>query len=241
MTSFSIHALALAGALGLTASSAQAQSSPCPGNMASYFNLKLGDAIKCTCPALDRGRAVWGTARYTIDSDVCRAAVHAGAMPAAGGEITVYLAEGCPIFRNSAKNSVQSTNYGPYGRTFHFTPEAPACEARTKDDPAPDCPYSMAVFAQMKPGQSWRCKCSDLQIKTAGAVWGDGRYTADSSTCGAAFHAGTLPLEGGEVTLYTDLGCKRYLAAQKYGLASRERGEQAMSFAFVHPLPACAN
>ena len=97
MFSFATRLLcALAAALGLAAWSnyAQAQSSPCPGNMSSYFNLKNGDSIKCTCPALGAGRSVWGTNRYTVDSDVCRAAVNAGAAPAGGGEVTVYLAEG---------------------------------------------------------------------------------------------------------------------------------------------------
>jgi hypothetical protein len=125
--------LALAAA-AVSATPAYAESSPCPGNMASYFNLKNGEMVKCTCPALAGGRTVWGTARYTIDSDVCRAAVHAGAAPAAGGEVTVYLAEGCPIFRSNAKNGVQSTNYGPYGRTFHFAKDAPDCDVQTKDD-----------------------------------------------------------------------------------------------------------
>ena len=232
--------LALAAA-AVSATPAYAESSPCPGNMASYFNLKNGEMVKCTCPALAGGRTVWGTARYTIDSDVCRAAVHAGAAPAAGGEVTVYLAEGCPIFRSNAKNGVQSTNYGPYGRTFHFTKDAPDCDVQTKDDAVTDCPFSMSVFAQMKPGQSWRCKCSDTRMKNIGTVYGDGRYTTDSNTCTAALHAGVLQLAGGEVTMHTDEGCKRFSAAAKNGITSREWGAYAMSYAFTSPLPACPN
>ena len=223
------------------APAAYAQSSPCPGNMASYFNLKNGDSIKCTCPALAGGRAAWGTERYTIDSDVCRAGVHAGAAPAAGGEVTVYLAEGCPIFRSNAKNGVQSTNYGPYGRTFHFAKAPPACQVQTKDDPVNDCPFSMSVFAQIKPGQTWRCKCSESRMKNIGSVYGDGRYTADSNTCTAALHAGVLQAAGGEVTVHTDQGCQRFGAAAKNGVTSREWGAYATSYAFAKPLPACTN
>jgi hypothetical protein len=229
-------------ALALVAApAARADSSPCPANMASYFNLKNGESIKCTCPALAGGRTVWGTLRYTVDSDVCRAAVHAGAAPAAGGEVTIYLAEGCPIFRSNPKNGVQSTNYGPYGRTYHFAKDAPACEVQTKDDPVADCPFSMAVFAQMKPGQTWRCKCTENRLKSLGTVYGDGRYTTDSNTCTAALHAGVLQPSGGEVTVHTDEGCKRFPAAPKNGVTSREWAAYAMSYAFAQPLPACPN
>lgn len=228
-------------ALVFAAMPAHAQSSPCPGNMASYFNLKLGESIKCTCPAAASSRAVWGTQRYTVDSDVCRAAIHGGAVTAAGGEVTVYLAEGCPIFRGNAKNGVQSTNYGPYGRTFHFAKEAPACEVQTQDDVVNDCPFSMSVFASMKPGQTWRCKCAEARMKNPGTVYGDLRYTTDSNVCTAALHAGVLQPAGGEVTMHTDEGCKRFAAAAKNGVTSREWAAYPMSYAFAKPLPACAN
>jgi hypothetical protein len=167
--------------------------------------------------------------------------VHAGAAPAAGGEVTVYLAEGCPIFRGNAKNGVQSTNYGPYGRTYHFAQDGPACEVQTKDDPVTDCPFSMSVFAQIKPGQAWRCKCSESRMKNTGAVYGDGRYTTDSNTCTAALHAGVLQSAGGGVTIHTDEGCKRFNASAKNGVTSREWGAYTRSYGFASPLPACAN
>ena len=232
----------LAGVLGLTgAPGAFAQSSPCPANMGSYHNLKNGESIKCTCPALAGSRSVWGTSRYTVDSDVCRAAVHAGAAPASGGEVTVHLAEGCPIFRGTAKNGVQSTNYAPYGRTYQFVKDAPACEVQTKDDPVADCPFSMSVFAQMAPGQTWRCKCPENRMKNPGSVYGDGRYTTDTNVCTAALHAGVLQAAGGDVTVYTDAGCNRFGAATKNGVTSREWAAYPMSYAFAKPLPACMN
>jgi len=241
MTQLAARLLAILALVLVAAPDARAQSSPCPGNMASYFNLKNGESIKCTCPALSGGRTVWGTLRYTVDSDVCRSAVHAGAAPNAGGEVTVYLAEGCPIFRSNAKNGVQSTNYGPYGRTFHFTKDPSACDVQSKDDQMTDCPFSMSVFAQMKPGQTWRCKCPESRMKTVGSVYGDGRYTADSNTCSAALHAGVLKEAGGEVTMHTDEGCKRFPAAAKNGVTSREWGPYTLSYGFATPLPACAN
>jgi hypothetical protein len=232
---------ALGLALAMAALPAFAQSSPCPANMTSYFNLPNGGSIKCTCPAMAGGRTVWGSDRYTVDSDVCRAAVHAGAVPASGGEATVTLAEGCPIFRGAPKNGVQSTNYGPYGRTYHFTKDAPACQVQTKDDPVAECPFSMSVFASMKPGQSWRCNCTAARLQSLGTVYGTDRYTTDSSLCTAALHAGVVQPAGGEVTAHTGPGCARFPASAKNGVTSREWGQYGASYAFKTPLPDCAN
>lgn len=226
--------LALAAAMP-----ALAQSSPCPANMTSYYNLPNGGSIKCTCPAAASGRALWGTDRYTVDSDVCRAAVHAGAVPAAGGEATVTLAEGCPIFRGAPKNGVLSSNYGPYGRTMYFSKDAPACQVQTKDDPIEDCPSSLAVFATMKPGQVWRCRCTETRLKSPGTIYGTDRYTSDSSVCTAALHAGAVQPAGGEVTAHTGEGCPRFPATSKNGVTSREWGRYNASYAFATPLPAC--
>jgi hypothetical protein len=231
-------ALVLTAAIG-TGTSARAQSSPCPANMGSYHNLKDGESVKCTCPALSGNRTVWGTERYTVDSDVCRAAVHAGAVPASGGEVTVYLAEGCPIFRGNPKNGVQSTNFGPYGRTYHFAKDAPACSVQTKDDPVADCPFTMSVFARMQPNQVWRCKCTAARMKSQGSVYGSARYTTDSNVCLSALHAGALQPDGGEVTVRTAEGCQRYAASQKNGITSREWAAYPMSFGFADPLPPC--
>jgi hypothetical protein len=46
---------------------------------------------------------------------------------------------------------------------------------------------------------------------------------------------------GGEVTVHTDEGCKRFAAAAKNGVNSREWGAYTMSYAFAKPLPACMN
>jgi hypothetical protein len=232
-------AAALLALAALLAPPARAETSPCPGNMSSYYNLKNGRSITCACPKLTGGRTVWGTMRYTIDSDVCRAAVHAGAIPASGGEVTVHLADGCPVFRANARNGVQSTNYGPYGRTYYFAADAPPCAQQTKDDLVRDCPFSMSVFAHMKPGLTWRCRCPASRMRSGGAVYGDGRYTTDSNTCLAALHAGALPPEGGDVTVYTGTGCKRFAAARRNGVASRGWNDVPISYGFASPLPAC--
>lgn len=230
---------AFAAALA-AAAPVRAQSSPCPANMGSYHNLAEGESIRCTCPAPTGRRSVWGSERYTADSDVCRAAIHAGAVPAAGGEVTIAVAEGCPIFRGTPKNGVQSVHFGPFGRTFHFAKEAPACSTQTVDDPVADCPFTMSVFARMKPGQTWRCKCPEARMKGSGLVFGSTRYTTDSNVCLAARHAGAVEAAGGAITLRTGEGCAAFAATQNNGVATRHWGAFARSFAFADPLPPCA-
>jgi hypothetical protein len=153
----------------------------------------------------------------------------------------VFLGEGCPIFRGQPKNGVQSVNFAPYGRTFYFAKEAPACSVQTADDPAGECPFTMSVFRRMKPGQTWRCRCTEARVKSQGWVYGTTRYTTDSNTCLAALHAGAVQSAGGDVTAVTGEGCSRFPASQKNGVTSRAWGAHAMSFAFADPLPACGD
>jgi len=60
------------------------QADPCPIRLS--VNRELPTPFTCVCSAqkMQEG-AVWGTDTYTDDSRLCRAAVHAGAIPAAGG------------------------------------------------------------------------------------------------------------------------------------------------------------
>jgi hypothetical protein len=63
---------------------------------------------------------VWGTEIYTTDSSVCAAAVHAGAIPASGGEIRAKAAAGCASYPGSKRNGISTNSWGAYGTSFHF-------------------------------------------------------------------------------------------------------------------------
>src|SRR5688572_28104082 len=53
-----------------------------------------GTAFRVSCPAsCDKG-SVYGTGVYTADTSICRAGVHAGAIPLEGGTVTVVLQPG---------------------------------------------------------------------------------------------------------------------------------------------------
>lgn len=89
--------------------------------------LKEGQKLTCYCPAGDGGWRVYGSDRYTGDSGLCGAAVHAGAISTVGGEVTVYGGGGCESFAASDRNGVSSVAYGHYAPTFGFSDPLPPC------------------------------------------------------------------------------------------------------------------
>jgi hypothetical protein len=79
------------------------------------------------------------------------------------------------------------------------------------------------------PGQTYTFECPTNG--TAVAVWGSDVYTADSSICTAAVHAGKLTLEdGGEVTIEMRPGRSVYGSTTRNGITSNTFGEFPHSF-----------
>jgi len=66
---------------------------------------------------------------------------------------------------------------------------------------------------------------------TAAAVWGSDIYTADSSICTAAVHAGKITLaDGGEVTIEMRPGRSIYGSTTRNGITSSTYGQYPTSF-----------
>ena len=98
----------------------------CPQNMRGRA-LAPGQRLRCACgPGQMRG-SVWGTNRYTADSSICRAALHAGATSPNGGTVTVYAGGSCPGFVGTTRNGVRTGNWGRYGQTYAFRYPLPRC------------------------------------------------------------------------------------------------------------------
>jgi len=211
--------------------------SVCPDNLSNYSALAPGQALRCTCLTSQLKGSVWGSGRYTLDSSICRAAQHAGAIPSTGGRIAVYKSPGCPRFVGSVRNGVTSQNWGPYSQSFGFNWPAASC-APSAEVAAKPCPRTMRAFSGMAPGQKLTCTCSPQQL--GGSIWGSMRYTTDSSTCGAAVHAGAIPASGGKVTVRTTDGCKRFAGTQRNNMRSRDWGSYSRSFYFGGRTPPCA-
>jgi hypothetical protein len=101
---------------------------PCKPSRGCSFNAgqlrgEIGTSHLVNCPpgCSNSGNGLWGSDAYTADSGVCRAAIHAGLISDAGGNVVVTLDPGRPAYRGSVRNGVRSGDYGNYGKSFHLS------------------------------------------------------------------------------------------------------------------------
>jgi hypothetical protein len=95
----------------------------------------LSGRLTVECPANGTMQQVWGTDTYTDDSSICTAAAHAGLITtASGGRVTLEPVGAQQTFAGSARNGVQTRDYGEWPAAFRFagttTTAATAPEAR---------------------------------------------------------------------------------------------------------------
>lgn len=76
----------------------------------------------CICPPSGTAKPgpVWGTGPYTEDSDLCAAARHAGVIDAKGGTITALRIEGLNSYSASARNGIQTSEWGTMSASLVF-------------------------------------------------------------------------------------------------------------------------
>lgn len=97
----------------------ETQLSLCPANAVSLRG--TGQSLRCACPASATGSGnVWGTNIYTDDSNICRAAVHAGAIGPSGGEVLLRILPGRTSYDGSRHNGILTNNYGRWQGSFSF-------------------------------------------------------------------------------------------------------------------------
>ncbi|MBL8837500.1 MAG: caspase family protein [Alphaproteobacteria bacterium] len=94
----------------------------CPINL-EQMRSQTPTRIVCSCtPQLIAFNiAVFGTDVYTDDSGVCNAAIHAGIIDRDGGIVVVTPGAGRQSFAGSARNGVQSRNYGRWQWTYSLS------------------------------------------------------------------------------------------------------------------------
>ena len=71
----------------------------------------------CRCLEVGTG-PVWGTNPYTSDSQLCRAARHAGVIGASGGIVRVTAAPGQNSYPGGSRNGITTDSYGPWNASF---------------------------------------------------------------------------------------------------------------------------
>ncbi|MEX1108653.1 MAG: LCCL domain-containing protein [Dongiaceae bacterium] len=186
----------------------------------------IDGTIRCYCEMNGLEGGIWGTHLYTIDSTICLAAVHAGALQpilqAGGGTVyagTVELrgAPGCPSYPASTANGVTSWSYsGMWQASFYF----PAVQNGVCDPANPPAPGTWYCPPVLTEGvDDLACHCTPDTFET-GTIWGTDIYTSDSQICRSALHAGVVGPEGGGVHVVRLGGQASYEASSRNGVDS---------------------
>ncbi len=105
----------------------------------------------------------------------------------------------------------------------------PTPKTDESDEITPIAWTTAAVGFKDDVGQIYKFECP--ANGTPSAIWGSDIYTADSSVCTAAVHAGVITLEsGGVVTLEFRPGRQIYGSVARNGITSNTYGEYRRSF-----------
>ncbi len=230
----------------------------CPATFAELeaqpgASVREGAPLTCVCPAAERdsgqegvreGTAirgtVWGSGTYTSDSDLCAAAVHAGVVDARrGGRVAAYGADGCLSYEGTSRHGITTQDWGEWGRSFHFAQRGAGTCVAMPDDLCPANASELVLDSRTpstttSPTTSPTLTCSCLPSRAGGTVWGHGRYTTDSSICGAARHAGALDESlKGQVTIRIEDGCDEYVGSIRNDVRTQPWGSYDHSFVVV--------
>jgi hypothetical protein len=185
-----------------------------PGNPGTEFTI--------TCPANCTSGAVWGTLPYTDDSAVCVAAIHAGALTAAGGTTTIAIVPGQDSYPAGSANGISTSQWGSWGRGFVFQTAAVQLT----------CGQNAQTLAG-EPGRTYLVNCPSNC--TSSTIWGAGVYSDDSAVCTAAIHAGVLSTAGGRTVMTIAPGQASYPATTSNGVTSSYWGNCGRSFTVTAP------
>ncbi|KAJ8376600.1 hypothetical protein SKAU_G00071800 [Synaphobranchus kaupii] len=186
---------------------------------------KLRDKCKGTtcnryeCPAgcLNSNGKVIGSVHYEMQSSICRAGLHYGAIDNEGGWLDVTRQGRKDFFVKSYKHGVQSL--GKYQSANAFTVSKVTVKAITCETTASElCPYQ-------KPASHCPrlyCPSNCMQEKHDSArVIGTLSYSDISSICRAAVHAGAIEDQsGGFVDVMPLDNKKQYIASYQNGINS---------------------
>lgn len=79
-------------------------------------------AFNCPAGCADEPYSIWGTDIYTLDSSLCAAAIHTGAISNAGGAVLATYQPGQDSYAATVHNGIETIDYGPWGSSFIVEP-----------------------------------------------------------------------------------------------------------------------
>lgn len=217
--------------LVLFCQSVQAQS-VCPQSPATVG--QSSGTYSCLCSAPNLNTNVWGTAKYTSDSNLCKAALHAGKITAQGGTISYTMAGAQTYFSGTSANGVTTQSYGPWTNSYSFnTVASTAPPTTTQPTVTPTTTLSACPASPVSASQTsgtFSCQCGTLNPYAS--IWGTGTYTDDSNICKAAVHTGKITSQGGAVSYSIVAGLSSYPGTSANGVVSSSFGAWSRSFSF---------
>lgn len=195
---------------------------------------ETGAVFSVLCPENCSSATVWGTEVYTNDSSICRAAIHAGALPLEGGQTKVFAAPGQPAYTGTEQNGVVSRDWRSWPGSFLFTSAINPVNAVQLS-----CEDSVQRFS-IEEGATLlvHCPpdCQEDRSDNSREIWGFEVYSNDSAVCRAAIHSGALSPRGGTVTLEMGGVVSSLASVEQNDIMSRGWGGPWFpTFRFVNP------
>ncbi len=196
----------------------------CPVDSTGYSD---SGVHSCYCyPDQYKYFRIWGSEVYANDSNICRAAVHAGALAPGEGIVTFTIVKGPNWYDGGVSNGVSSTSSTFGGSTGGFAFNA-------RQGGAPVCP----VTAEGLPAsdQLRSCWCPPDRAASGGSVYGgkEGEYADISDFCRGAVHYGVVsPEVGGLVGYLITPGLSSYTGRDRAGVRVTEAGRRPISITY---------
>ncbi|MGZ3423254.1 MAG: LCCL domain-containing protein [Polyangiales bacterium] len=230
--------------------------------LASGAPCTVGERHAVRCPARTTNPAAWGTDSYTTDSAVCVAALHAGKISAAGGNVAYEIRAGLPAYSGSTRNAVTTNSWAAYTCTFEFVSKGcgsgmTTCGAICIDlgidaQHCGSCDHACSAGESCRKGvcgpgidATWTTNattfactgthvivCPPRGTSASSTVWGTDVYTHDSSICTAAVHAGALTFAGGSTTIEMLPGLPVYKGSTRRGVTTNSWAAWTCSYRF---------
>lgn len=181
---------------------------------AKAFRPQVGKVATFVCPSdLKLDSEIWGTDVYLDESPICAAAAHAGVLTrGTSGQVTIVMGAGAQSFQSTQRNGVTSLSYGPWSSTYSFisNSEPGQVDWYTTFDRVPDDFHTQITVV-----------CPPNGNMDSG-IWGTDIYSASSSICLAAVHAGIITLDaGGKVTVTLQPKQDTFVASLRNGITTK--------------------
>ena len=136
---------------------------------------------------------------------------------------------GRKLYGASERNGVTTSDYGSWASSFVFKTPNTDTVYREADEQTAIMWNSSAAVIGGDHGTTYKFKCP--ANGKAGSVWGTDVYTADSSICTAAVHAGKFTVDaGGPVTIELRPGESSYKGSSRNGITTNDYPAYGRSF-----------